>query len=545
MNESIHGERTASEPQDRVSELIEQQTAMSEMLRAIASSPHDLQPIFDSATRLCRADICSLPLSEESGLRRVAMRGDPLLVSQVWSLTPVLAENRSHLSRIATSRLPTHIPDFAVVEADLRDDFWKAIVKTGFRTSLFVPLLKDNEIVGIITLGRKQVQPFTDKQISFRHKRGGRHAEQPAADGRQNNQPLGINQDNYVWASQLAQTTYQSGSGADTLWVRVSDGALWSAWSQSFTVTAPIDTGPVVVPTSTNVSASHNQSFAVSTLFLASDPFGDPITEYDFWDSEIGGGRLPVNGQAIAANQDDYVSAAQLPEVTYQSGSGSDTLWVRVSDGDQWSPWAQSFTVTAPFDPGPLATPIRTTVGAAHNQTFAASNLFTANDPFGDAITAYDFWNAGAGGGRFIVNGQPLGTNEDNYVSAAQLAQITYHSGSGADTLWVRVSDGSEWSPWSRASRHRAGRYRSCGELGHEHPDCGGQTFAACALFTTSDPFSDAIERFDFWDAGAGGQYAPSMVSRLEQTRTTSFRHRNSVNGLCAGWPWTLVVARE
>ncbi|SIO66326.1 His Kinase A (phospho-acceptor) domain-containing protein [Bradyrhizobium erythrophlei] len=165
MNESIHEERTASELQDRVTELIEQQTAISEVLRAIASSPHDLQPIFDaildSATRLCRADVCSLRLSEEGGLRRVAMRGDPLLVSQVWSSFPVLAEKGSHLSRIATSRLPTHIPDFAAVEGDLRDDFW------GFRTSLFVPLLKDNEIVGMISLGRKQVQPFTDKQISL------------------------------------------------------------------------------------------------------------------------------------------------------------------------------------------------------------------------------------------------------------------------------------------------------------------------------------------------------------------------------------------
>ena len=171
MNESIHGERTASEPQDRVTELIEQQTAISEVLRAIASSPHDLQPIFDaildSATRLCRADIGSLRLSEESGLRLVALRGDPLLVSQVWSSFPVLAEKGGHLSRLATSRLPTHIPDLTAVEGDLRDDFWNTVVNAGFRTGLLVPLLKDNEIVGIITLGRKQVQPFTDKQISL------------------------------------------------------------------------------------------------------------------------------------------------------------------------------------------------------------------------------------------------------------------------------------------------------------------------------------------------------------------------------------------
>ena len=170
MNESIHGERTASELQDRVTELIEQQTAISEVLRAIASSPHDLQPIFDaildSATRLCRADIGSLRLSEESGLRLVAMRGDPLWVSQAWSSFPVF-EKGSFLSRLATSRLPTHIPDFTALEGDLRDDLWITAVSAGFRTGLFMPLLKDNEIVGIIALGRKQVQPFTDKQISL------------------------------------------------------------------------------------------------------------------------------------------------------------------------------------------------------------------------------------------------------------------------------------------------------------------------------------------------------------------------------------------
>jgi signal transduction histidine kinase len=171
MNESIDGERTASELQDRVTELIEQQTAISEVLRAIASSPHDLQPIFDAildgATRLCRADIGTLRLSEESGLRRVAVRGDPLLVSQAWSSFIVLAEKGSLLGRLATSRLPIHIPDVTALEGDHRDEFWIKTVNSGLRTGLFTPLFKDNELVGTITLARKQVQPFTDKQISL------------------------------------------------------------------------------------------------------------------------------------------------------------------------------------------------------------------------------------------------------------------------------------------------------------------------------------------------------------------------------------------
>ena len=170
MNVSIHGETVASESEP-VTELIEQQTAISEVLRAIANSPHDLQPIFDaildSATRLCRADVVTLRLSEESGLRLVAVRGDPILVSQVWSSIPVLAEKGSLPDRLAASRLPTHIPDLTAHQGDPRDDVWITAVNAGFRTALVVPLLKDNEIVGTITLSRKQVRPFTDKQISL------------------------------------------------------------------------------------------------------------------------------------------------------------------------------------------------------------------------------------------------------------------------------------------------------------------------------------------------------------------------------------------
>ena len=171
MNESIHREGAASELQDRVAELVEQQTAISEVLRAIASSPHDLQPIFDaildSATRLCRADLGSLRLSEEGGLRRVSVRGDPELVSQAWSSYPVLDAKESFLSQLAPHGLPTHIPDLRKLEGAHRDKFLITKVNAGLQTGLVVRLLNEGEIVGIISLGRKEMQPFTDKQISL------------------------------------------------------------------------------------------------------------------------------------------------------------------------------------------------------------------------------------------------------------------------------------------------------------------------------------------------------------------------------------------
>jgi hypothetical protein len=71
----------------------------------------------------------------------------------------VLAEKGNFLCRLATSGLPTHIPDMTAVEGDLRDDYWITAVNAGLLTGLVVPLLKDNERVGIISLARKQLQP--------------------------------------------------------------------------------------------------------------------------------------------------------------------------------------------------------------------------------------------------------------------------------------------------------------------------------------------------------------------------------------------------
>ena len=72
---------------------------------------------------------------------------------------------------------------------------------------------------------------------------------------------------------------------------------------------------------------------------------------------------------------------------------------------------------------------------------------------FGSAATQYDFWDTGGGGGHFVLNGMALGANQDNIITAAQLAQLSYQSGSGADTLWVRANDGTCGVPGRTPSR--------------------------------------------------------------------------------------------
>ncbi|MBV9816157.1 MAG: right-handed parallel beta-helix repeat-containing protein [Alphaproteobacteria bacterium] len=228
------------------------------------------------------------------------------------------------------------------------------------------------------------------------------------------------------------------------------EGVATPVYPASAIINSPEDTPPVVTPTSSNITASPGQLFDASSLFTASDPDGDAITQYDFWDTGGGGGQFLVDGAAQPANGDIYVSAAQLAQTAYQSGNGTDTLWVRAYDGTQWSAWSPSFTVSAQsIDTPAVVTPTSSNIAASPGQLFDASSLFTASDPDGDAITQYDFWDTGGGGGQFLVDGAAQPANGDIYVSAAQLAQTAYQSGNGTDTLWVRAYDGTQWSAWS------------------------------------------------------------------------------------------------
>src|ERR1700720_3976777 len=165
---------TRSELQDKLTEVTHELTevtrhraAISEVLRAIASSPHDLQPIFDTildnAKRLCQAEAASLRLSEQAGLRLVAVTGN-----LSWS-PPELFEHSSYIGLFAASRSPVHIPDQAAHELYRRGEPYilASVNVGGYRTALFVPMVKDEKVIGVLIVGRTRAQPFTDKQIEL------------------------------------------------------------------------------------------------------------------------------------------------------------------------------------------------------------------------------------------------------------------------------------------------------------------------------------------------------------------------------------------
>jgi C4-dicarboxylate-specific signal transduction histidine kinase len=159
------------ELQEQVTELAAQQAAMSEVLRSIANSPHELEPIFDTitanATRLCRAEVGALILFEEHGYRVVARTGVADTYYAKGHFYPVLEGAPS--ARMVKTRLPVHIADLAKDQAYLQrvPGLVALVEQIGVRSYLLVPMLKDDELVGGITIVRARVQPFTDKQIEL------------------------------------------------------------------------------------------------------------------------------------------------------------------------------------------------------------------------------------------------------------------------------------------------------------------------------------------------------------------------------------------
>ncbi|MGN1287563.1 MAG: Ig-like domain-containing protein, partial [Bradyrhizobium sp.] len=289
----------------------------------------------------------------------------------------------------------------------------------------------------------------------------------------------------------------------ETFGFTVDDG--WRVIGGDPTSTLSIDvtnfpTEVIVSPLSASVSATRGQTFALTSLFSGSASPGHTITQYDVWDTGTGGSHVTLNGQILAAQQDNLVSASQLALASYQSGSGgADNLWVRAFDGNVWSPWAKT-TVTSPID---LHAPVvaASDYAATHNQIVAATSLFSASDADNDAITAYQVWDSSSpSAGHWVVNGVVEGSSSAIDVTPAQLSSTTFQSGSGSADLWVRASDGTLWSNWVEFHVNAPIDHApvvTASDVTATH----GESFAASSLFSVGDSDGDSITAYQFWDS--------------------------------------------
>ena len=137
--------------QKEQAEVRRQRAAISDVLRAIANSPHDLQPIFDtildSAVHLCRAERGTFRLSEEIGFRLVAQKTIPAVSEMYPPLPANLLEHDSFLGRLLGSKSPVHIPDLATyLERNSVGEAEREAISRGVRTVLIVPMLRNDEL---------------------------------------------------------------------------------------------------------------------------------------------------------------------------------------------------------------------------------------------------------------------------------------------------------------------------------------------------------------------------------------------------------------
>ncbi len=163
---------------DRTRELTEslaQQTATSEVLRSIASSRGELEPIFNiilaSANRLCEATYGTMYLREDDGYRAAARQGHlPASAEQMWWRGDVFQPRPDvPFGRAVSSGRPVLVADLATEPAYLDRDPWMVagVDLAGIRSMCAIPMMKDDALVGVVAFYRREVRPFTEKQIAL------------------------------------------------------------------------------------------------------------------------------------------------------------------------------------------------------------------------------------------------------------------------------------------------------------------------------------------------------------------------------------------
>src|SRR6516164_9030644 len=154
-------------------ESLDRQTATSEVLSVISSSPGELGLVFEAmltnAVQLCEAKFGVLYLYDEGRLRFGAAHDVPPAFAEARGKEPFTPAPDASTGKVVATKQAVQIADLAATKSysDRNPVVVAAVEVGGVRTVLSVPMLKENTLVGVITIYRKEVRPFTDKQIEL------------------------------------------------------------------------------------------------------------------------------------------------------------------------------------------------------------------------------------------------------------------------------------------------------------------------------------------------------------------------------------------
>ncbi len=153
-----------------LTEALEQQTATSEILRVISSSPTDLQPVLDAvaerAAKLCAALDAQVMLVDGATLRRVAGYGEMPIVAPIEPL-PIIRGIVA--GRAVVDRQSIHLPDVLAAADDGFAEAKPYALRFGYRTILATPLMREGAAIGVIVIRRVEVNPFSEEQVQLVH----------------------------------------------------------------------------------------------------------------------------------------------------------------------------------------------------------------------------------------------------------------------------------------------------------------------------------------------------------------------------------------
>ena len=152
----------------RLAEALDQQSATSEILRIISRFPTDVQPVFeaivDSAVRLCSAEVGHVTRFDGELVHMAAMHADAAGIDGLRKLYPARPSRALASLRSIRDRAVVHVPD---IFEDKEHQGQQAARTAGFRAVLSVPMLRDGQAIGSLTIGRAGPGPFSDRQIAL------------------------------------------------------------------------------------------------------------------------------------------------------------------------------------------------------------------------------------------------------------------------------------------------------------------------------------------------------------------------------------------